>query len=69
MKPETTSRCADPTYSTRPEGFAAYGSIDYEACPYIRGEDRWAWQQGWREAWSKDLDKAQAILGTVQFND
>lgn len=30
------------------EGRAAHaGGVEHRDCPYIRGEDRWAWEQGW----------------------
>lgn len=44
----TPKGIADPAYSTRPEGEAAHeAGVQFRDCPYIRGEDRWAWEQGW----------------------
>ena len=58
MSDEThTPTISDPAYSTRPEGVEAYqAGIAYEGCPYIRGEDRWAWQAGWKDAWGNATD-------------
>ena len=48
MTETTAGTCADPAYSTRYEGWDAHDSgKEYRDCPYIRGEDRWAWEQGW----------------------
>lgn len=61
--PQTTNLCADPAYSTRPEGHAAHGDgKQYRDCPYIRGEDRWAWEQGWIQA---EHEQRQRIAGNA----
>ena len=49
----------DDTLSTGPEGHAAHGDgRQFRDCPYIRGEDRWAWEQGWIAA---EVEQRQRI--------
>lgn len=45
--------------STNPEGRAAHDiGLQFRDCPYIRGEDKWAWEKGWIEA---EVEQRQRI--------
>ena len=49
--------------SARPEGVAAAKRGEPQnANPYIRGEDRWAWDQGWLD-WHRGEAKIDQTVG------